>query len=392
MDIQEISEGVVLARSRLNALRARFDAGLQGEESREIVSALSELDELMQKLHESFGLSRQILDHTNDMVCAKDPDGLHVMINPRGAAMFGKSVAEVLGSDDRDLLGSADAERIMAVDREVMRTSMSQTRDETLDLQGGERILLVTTSPWWSQDQSLCGVIVIAREVTDERRKLVEVARHEGRMRSMAAETMLAEENLRRSLAAELHGGLGQYIALARLKVSMLRSSTEPELHDSLAEIEQIVELADRSMRAVTHQFSPHLLHAVGLVAALKWLGEDFSERHGLEVTFQGADTLEVVGEQIRVILFRAVRELLFNVLVHANVGTAAVHLAQDGIRVRITVGDEGVGFDLAEVERHGHGLLGIREQLKYVGGEVLVESTPGVGTSVTISAPHEAP
>ena len=392
MSKQEISESVGLARDRLNELRSRLEELDQGAGSREIVIALSDLEELLQKLHARYGLSLQILDHTNDMVCAKDRNGCYVMINPRGAGMFGKTMAAVLGANDRALLVPADAERIMAVDREVMRTGMPRARDETLALSAGSRVLITTTNAWYDAEQNVRGVIGIAQDVTEHRRRQREVEHRDGRMRSMAAEIVIGEERLRRSLAAELHSGLGQYIALAKLKLTMLRGSASADLHEALRGIEQLVEHADRSLRSVTLQISPHSLHDLGLVPALQWLAEDLGGRYGLEVRLDSDDALAVTDERVRVILFRAVRELLVNVSTHAHVGAAVVSLARDGALVRITVQDDGTGFDIADLDRHGHGLLGIREQLKFVGGMLQIESVPGSGTTVTLTAPASGP
>lgn len=306
--------------------------------------------------------------------------------------MFRKSVAEVLGADDRALLEQADAERVMAVDQEVMRTGTALTRDETLGPSGGSRVLITTTSAWYDFEDYVRGVIVIARDVTEHRREQREVAHHDRRMRAMVSELVIAEESLRRSLAADLHGGLGQSIALAKLKLSMLRSSVSTELHDSLQGIEQLVEHADRSLRSVSLQISPPSLHDLGLVAAVQWLGEDCGLKYGLDVHVAGDADLGITEERVRVILFRAVRELLVNVSKHAHVRTAAVTLVRDGDIVRITVQDAGTGIDIADIERHGHGLLGIREQLRFVGGHMQVDSALGSGTLVTLTAPHMSP
>jgi signal transduction histidine kinase len=86
---------------------------------------------------------------------------------------------------------------------------------------------------------------------------------------------VFAEEQLRRSLAAELQNGLGQDIALAKMKLATLRGSAGSELHGPLTGIEQLVERADRSLRVIAFQISPLSLHDLGLVAALQWLAED---------------------------------------------------------------------------------------------------------------------
>lgn len=391
MGEQGISESVELARDRLTALRSRLERESASPGSKEIVSALGELHQLLDKLQARYGLLREVLDLTNDAVFAKHRDGRYAMINPRGADLLGKPMAEVLGADDRALFEHVDAERIMAVDREVMSTGEPRTREATCNLDGVPTALLTTTTAWYDGKRRVRGVIGIAQDVTERRRSEREVASHHGRMRSIAAELVINEERLRRSLAAELHDGLGQDIALARLKLSVLRKSANVDLHDPLSGIEQLVERADQSLRSITYQISPPSLHDLGLVAALQWLGEDIGRKYGLAVRIQDDDSPGVADERIRVILFRAVREVLINAATHAEVREATVQLSRQDGQVRVTVEDTGAGFDTADLDRTGHGLFTIREQLEYVDGGMHIASVPGRGTTVTLTAPaHE--
>jgi PAS domain S-box-containing protein len=387
MGEHELFESVEQARDRLSALRARLELANAPPGSREIVGELHALQALLGKLQARHGLLREILDRTSGVVFAKERDGRYAMINRLGADMLGKTLAEVVGADDRELFELADAERIMAIDREVMSTGEPQTHEETRDFRGVPTTMLATTTAWYDAQRNVRGVIGIAQDVTERRRSEREAAVDRDRMRSMATESVISEEQLRRTLAAELHNGLGQDIALAKMKLSVLRSSASVELHDPLIGIEQLVEQADRSLRSITYQISPPSLHDLGLVAALEWLADDIGARYGVDVRIEDDASPHVADERIRVILFRAVRELLVNAATHANVREVAVRLArQDGL-VRITVEDVGAGFDTADLDRRGYGLFGIGEQLKHVGGNLHVESVPGRGTTVTMTA-----
>jgi PAS domain S-box-containing protein len=388
MSEHDLLQSVESARGRLTALRARLEGDGAAPGSSEIVSALRDLQEMFDKVQARCGLLRQILDGTNDVVFAKHRDGRYAMINPLGAEMLGKTMAEVLGADDRALFGPEVGERIMAIDREVMSTGEPRTREEVLALPSARTTMLTTTTAWYDDDRQIRGVIGIAQDVTELRRSERESEVDRNRMRSMAAEIVISEERLRRSLAAELHNGLGQYIALARIKLSTLRSSAGVELHDPLSGIEQLVERADRSLRSITFQISPPSLHDLGLFAALLWLGENVGKEHGIAVLVEDDDSPAVADERVRVILFRAVRELLVNAARYAHVPGVAVRLSRHEDLVRITVRDAGDGFDTADAERRGYGLLGIREQLKYIGGTLQITSAPGQGTSVTLTAP----
>jgi PAS domain S-box-containing protein len=392
MSEHDLFGSVELAHSQLAALRSRVDQDGAAPARPEIASALLDLQGVLDKLHGRFGLLCEILDLSKAVVFAKDRDGRYAMINSRGAEMLGRTVAEVLGADDRALFENVDAERIMAIDREVMSTGQSRTREEKRDFRGVRTTLLTTTNTWFDADRRVRGVLGIAQGFAGHRGSERDGAVHHDRMRSMATEMVINEERLRRSLATELHNGLGQDIALAKLKLSMLRSSTGVDLHDPLKDIEQLIERVDRSLRSIAFQMSPPSLHDLGLVAALEWLGEDIGRKYGIGVRLEDDDSPGVADGRVRVILFRAVRELLVNAATHAGVSEATVHVDPQGGDVRITVADSGNGFDTADLDQRGYGLFGIGEQLKYVEGSMHIDSCPGRGTTVTLSAPASAP
>lgn len=377
-----------MARGSLTALRGRLETRGTQLESREIALALDEIELALQQLGERYDLLRDVLYQTSDIVFAKRKDGRYVMINPSGAELFGKPMEEVVGQDDRALFAPDDAERIIATDRDVMRDGVPRTVEALYHLRGVSTILLTTTASWFDDDRELCGVIGIAQDVTERRLAEKESVLHRERMGSVVTELVISEERLRRSLAAELHNGLGQDIALAKMKLSKLRESVDHDLKTTLTGIEQLVEDADRSLRSITFQISPPSLNDLGLVAALEWLAEDIGKTCGVDVRIEDEASPAIADERVRIILFRAVRELLINVATHSGVRLVHVHLGRRGERVCITVSDEGSGFNVADLERRGRGLFGIRQQLAYVDGEMHVDSSPGRGTTVILTAP----
>jgi PAS domain S-box-containing protein len=391
MSEHDLLHSVEQARQRLAALRARLERPGTAPGSAEVASSLQDLHETLEKLQARYSMLCEVLDRTGDAIFAKDPHGRYMLINPTGARMLGKSVAEILGQDDRAFFEGEDAQRIMDFDREVMAGREPCTLEETLLFQGVRRTLLTTKTAWYARTGELRGLIGTSHDVTERRRAERETANQHDRLRSLAAEIVMAEEQVRRSLAANLHSGLGQEIALARLKLSSLRRSANPELSEPLKSIDELIEQADRSIRSITFQLSPPPLNDLGLVPALEWLGEDTGGRYGLAVRIEDDGSPKVADERIRVILFRAVRELLVNAVTHGGTGEAVVRLGREDGFLRIVVEDRGVGFDSASPAIRGHGLFGIGEQLRHVGGSLHVDSAPGSGTKVTLMAPLES-
>jgi signal transduction histidine kinase len=136
---------------------------------------------------------------------------------------------------------------------------------------------------------------------------------------------------------------------------------------------------------------SPPILHDEGLTEATSWLAHQMENQYGLAVTIEAEEELPSPDEDLRVLLFQTVRELLFNVVKHAGVTTATVALSHKQGQICVAVRDEGHGFDASagmQSKQNSQGLLRIRQRLQLVGGQVEIESAPGQGTRVTLCSP----
>jgi len=391
MSDHDLLESVEQARERLTALRSWLGEAATADGSPEIEATLRDLQAGLDQLQARCSLMREILDRSCEAVFAKDLDGRYVMMNPTGARMLGRTVAEVLGEDDTGLLETGLALQIMAIDREILASRQPRTMEQTMVLAGGSITLITTKAVWCDLHGNLRGIIGTSYDVTEHRRSERDAVLQQERLRCMAAEIVLAEERLRRSLAADLHSGLGQDIALARMRLGLLRPNASTELIQPLKTIEKHLEQADRSVRSITFQLSPPVLHDLGLLEALEWLGEDCLGRYELELHIEDDDAPQVQDDRTRLLLFRAVREILVNASTHAGARTALLRLGRQDERLSITIEHPGIGYSdekAGEVDDH---LFGLREQLKQVNGSIRCESSAERGTRLTLTAPIEA-
>jgi signal transduction histidine kinase len=143
----------------------------------------------------------------------------------------------------------------------------------------------------------------------------------------------------------------------------------------------------------LTFELSPPVLYELGFEAAMEWLVRQMREQHGLSTEFRGDGQTKPLEDNVRVLLFQAVRELLVNVAKHAQARNVTVSTQMAGDEIRVDVEDDGVGFDVSQAGSHdyktgGFGLFSIRERLGHIGGYLNVESKPGVGTRITLVAP----
>ena len=209
-------------------------------------------------------------------------------------------------------------------------------------------------------------------------------------LQSLAVELIEAEERERRRIAGLLHDDLQQLLAAARLQLIAASQNQYPE--SPLAKADWLLKESIRKARHLSHELSPAALDHSDLVTGLKWLAQQMSEQFGLQVQLEEDTARQFESGALTVFMFRAVQELLFNVVKHAGVKSARVFLTGSDDFLIITVSDQGRGFNpgaLASASATaGLGLLSLRERANYIGGSLVIESALGRGSCFTLSVP----
>jgi signal transduction histidine kinase len=240
-------------------------------------------------------------------------------------------------------------------------------------------------------------IYFLNREISSRKRAESIVATYQENLRSLASALSLTEERERRRLAGYLHDQIGHTLALTNIRLGELQkragSQAAEAPREELKKISSLLEQAIRDTRSLTFRISSPILYELGLEAALEWLCDEVQQEHGLAVRFAADGQPDSLKEDVRVLLYQAVNELLVNVVKHAQAHNVEVSLRREGGNLKVEVGDDGVGFQLPVTEaRHregrGFGLFSIRERLRPVGGLLEVQSAPGAGTHVSLTVP----
>jgi signal transduction histidine kinase len=240
-------------------------------------------------------------------------------------------------------------------------------------------------------------IYLLNREISSRKRAESQVAAYQENLRSLASALSLTEERERRRLAVYLHDQIGHTLALTNIRLGELQKRAPSELpgfpREELEKIGSLLEQAIRDTRSLTFRISSPILYELGLDAALEWLCEQVQKEHGLSVRFVADGRHNSLREDVRVLLFQAVNELLVNVVKHAQAHNLEVSVRREGGNLKVEVGDDGVGFQVPQTdarrpERGGFGLFSIRERLRPVGGRLEVQSAPGAGTHVSLAVP----
>lgn len=252
-------------------------------------------------------------------------------------------------------------------------------------------VVLEEGAPRWLRGIT---VDVTARKQAEEELRVManlleqKVVERTAQLRQLASQLTLAEERERQALAQDLHDNLGQLLAVIKIKLSSVDAGA---LDSSVASIVDLVSQAEQSVRTVTVQLNPPVLRSLGLVPALEWLGEEIERVYGLKVHVDHDHCRKHLVEEVQAMLFRSVRELLINVAKHARVDEVSLSCMCQCDRLLLVVSDAGCGFDPAAhmgpwSAHQGFGLRSINERICNLGGEVEIDSSPGNGTTITLS------
>jgi signal transduction histidine kinase len=232
-------------------------------------------------------------------------------------------------------------------------------------------------------------------DITERKKAEEKLLDDQAQLKSLASQLTLAEERERRRLATELHDRIGQSLVISKMNLESLRKSEYGKKTDeTLDEICNSLAQTIADTRTLTFDLSSPILYELGFEAAVaEWLDEQIREKHGIKTEFEDDGQPKPLDDDICVLLFRDVRELLVNIVRHANAKNVKVSIRKVDDRICVSVEDDGVGFDVTEVEsmvtkKAKFGLFSIRERLEESGGHLEIKSKVGQGSKITMTAP----
>ncbi|HMB18682.1 MAG TPA: GAF domain-containing sensor histidine kinase [Gaiellaceae bacterium] len=197
------------------------------------------------------------------------------------------------------------------------------------------------------------------------------------------------QELERQRLARELHDETGQALTSILLGLKAIEEAGNgQDVRRSVLELRELVVGTLQDVRRLAVELRPKALDDFGLIAALQRLAETFAEQTGIRMHVEAALGDSRLPAETETALYRIVQEALTNVIKHAQAGTVSVVLTRKGDRVVAVIEDDGRGFDPEDMRDERLGLLGMRERIALVDGQLSVESRPGEGTTIAVEVP----
>jgi PAS domain S-box-containing protein len=398
---QEYYENPILTKDGQERLIAWHNTVLRDDKG-EVIATLSSGEDITERkraeqaLRESEERFRGIFENSFIGLYRTTPDGRILMANPALVRMLGFSTFEELSQRDLEKEGfvpsnaRSEFKRKIEVDGQVAGL-------ESMWLRRDGSVLFVRESARAIMDKDGKTIYYegTVEDITQCKQAEQRLLEDQAKLKSLASELTLAEERERRQIATELHDQISQSLVISKMKLKELRES---EIGEKLAEgLDGVCEILDRTVaatRSLTFDLSSPVLYELGLErAVVEWLTEQIRKHYSIKTEFEDDGQPKPLDDDIRVLLFRNVRELLINVVKHANASKVRVSISRANNQMRLCVEDDGVGFDPSEVASRtgpaaGFGLFSIRERLEELGGRLKIESTIGQGSKITMIAP----
>lgn len=382
--------------------RARVVFRDEGGKPLRIVGTVNDIHELWKGrdlARESQMRLQGIVDSAMDAIISVDSDQRITLFNRAAERIFGYEPLEVLGQPLEMLIPSRFHSLHHRHVDEFGRTGISSRpmmaqRIVTALRKGGEEFP-IDASISQNEIRGHRFFTVILRDVSlrERTRRELAQAREDLRELSVASRTAREQENSR--ISRELHDELGQNLTSLKMDLAWLESNTprdNAKIARTLAGMRAVLDSTVAATRRISADLRPLMLDDLGLLAALEWLAEETSRRHGFRVELSVDPESEHLAEPLASQVYRIVQESLTNAGRHAGAGTVGVTLRTIGREVHLDVLDDGRGLSQEDLQKKGSfGLVGIRERVYILAGSVEIRGDPGHGTVIHVRLPIPA-
>ncbi len=231
----------------------------------------------------------------------------------------------------------------------------------------------------------------------DNERKLAErkLLAYQGRLKSLASELALADEKEKHRVAVQMREMSAQTLIASKVKLEMLsKSMSSEEFRKIVDDVCQMLIATTRDLQSLSLEINSPTLYELGFEKGVACLVEEqIDSKSAIKSNFEDDGQVKPLSNDVKILLFRSVRELLSNVIEHSHAQNVKVSIRKLGSQIKVRIEDDGVGFSPSEVaqrkdKQQGFGHFGIGARLRELGGYLEIDSNPEQGCRVTMTAP----
>ena len=397
LELLEYYENPILTKNVEERLIAWHNTVLRDDKG-QVIATLSSGEDITERkkaeeaLRENEEKYRDLFENAREAILTLDLKGNITGVN-KLVEEYGFKREELIGRSHFDFIAEKSRSEAFKEFERLTQGTPVEGEVEVITPKGN-RIAEYRNNPICRGGQ-IVGIQEILIDVTGRKKAEQQFLKDQMQLKSLASQLTLAEERERRRLATELHDRIGQALVVSKIKLEALRKSGYgKKLDKALDDVCNSLGQTIQDTRTLTFDLGNPILYELGLETAVShWLTEQIQNKYKIETEFEDDGHHKPLDDDVRTLLFRDVRELLINVVKHAKASKVKVSIAKIDDRICISVEDNGKGFDAGKIasisaKANGYGLFSIRHRLEQLGSHLEIESTPGRGCKVTMTAP----
>ncbi|MEE9238407.1 MAG: histidine kinase [Thermodesulfobacteriota bacterium] len=365
-----------------------------------LISAQRDKLEIIQKSEKKY---RILIESMQEAAFIVDNKRKILFANSRFCQLMAIVRENILGKNILDLITSKDSTKLLNSIDHVFLTGIIKILIHSFHLVSKSCCLETTFVPQYDDHSNIISVMAISRDTT--KRKLMEdqlkdlvrtLQDQQAMLKTLSSEVIKAQEKERARISRELHDEIGQTLTAISLNLEMINKqgySGKEELTKWITDCKKLVHRTMENIHRFSYDLRPSVLDNLGLLPAIRSHIRGFSKRTGIDVEMEDDGAVKKLDEEIKTILYRVMQEALNNVAKHSSAHKVCINISKEKNSILLRITDDGIGFDPDELssikpEKGGLGLLGIRERVGVVGGNLSITSKQNSGTILKVDIP----
>lgn len=334
-----------------------------------------------------------MIANISDVIAIIDEKGVNRYKSPNVEKWFGWKPDELVGKNTFEYIHPDDIILIQKAFKDLIeKPDVTQTLECRYLCKNEDYKWIELTAVNRFNDTTINGILINYHDISTRKKAENNLVRNKNELKKLTAELITIQETEKKMLAQELHDEIGQALTAMKINLSSIKSNL-PTNHDvraikRIAETNEILDNIISQIHNISLNLRPELLDVLGLAATLKSYGNQFAKRTGIRVHFKN-NTQKTLDNRKEINLYRIVQEAFNNTAKYAEAKNIILSLQDDENNFHLTIEDDGKGFNLnATPSSPGMGLIGMKERVSSMNGEMEIKSEPGKGTRIKIEVP----
>ena len=349
---------------------------------------------------ESLLKMRKAINTSGEAIFLTDPDGVFTYINPAFTSLYGFTTEDIIGKTTQHIFKNGVLNKTKQDLFWKTLLNGAEVRDEIINKKKDGTLINIEGSytPILDEDNKIIGFLGIQRDITERKRQEENLKISQQELRIFAMHLQFIREEEKIALAREIHDDLGQILVALKIDLGLFKNkivkgnidNCKEEILSTFVNLSELIDKTIKTTRRIMSGLRPEIIDSLGFIEACKSYVMEFEERRHISCQFESSISECNFDPKKSVALFRILQEALTNIAKHAKASFVLIQLSRQQNKFIMEIIDDGIGFDKNQkVRPDSYGIIGMKERMLYLEGEMIISSNSDKGTSIRVEMPY---